>query len=438
MTPSAPRVSRPRTCPSVLVVSLLTSLGVSRVAWAEKVLAKGDDWEAYTDGRVAGFASYVSGDGPPRGTKVIDGVPESLNGGLWSVPTEPHADDSQGTVSMMRLRSGFIGNQFGFGVRGHVTPWTTVTGYIQIWAYVESDNRDKSSPNYPDVRQGYAKLEGPWGTFTAGRQRTLVSRGATDINVLYAHRWGIGFPNMIEKKGPTQGMVGFGVLGSGFGAGMIYGTPVLAGFQLNVGIFDPAAVGGPGWSGTKLARPESELTYTVTWGENGKLVLFLNGAYQKIYKPGTCVPAATNPCEEAVYGAGYGGRLEIGVFRLGIAGHYGKGLGMGFTLENSYAAADAETHLRASDGYYLQTMFVLRKFDVFAGIGAARLFLTDLDRATVALSVLKYQMGVNAGIVYNMSPNVHFDLEYFRAEAGWWLGEKQVLHCPAFGMTFNW
>ena len=163
---------------------------------------------------------------------------------------------------MMRIRTGFIGNLLGIGVRNQLTPWTTLSGYIQIWAYIESDDRNKSNPNYPDVRQGYAKLEGPWGAFTAGRQRTLISRGATDINVLYAHRWGVGFPNIVDRKGPTQGMVGFGVLGSGFAAGMIYGTPSFGGLQLNVGIFDPAAVVGPGWTGTKWVRPEAELTFT--------------------------------------------------------------------------------------------------------------------------------------------------------------------------------
>ena len=47
-------------------------------------------------------------------------------------------------------------------------------------------------------------------------------------------------------------------------------------------------------------------------------------------------------------------------------------------------------------------------------------------------------MGINGGVVYNVTPNLHFDLEYFRAEARWWLGEKQVLHTAAVGMTFNW
>ncbi|MBN2573529.1 MAG: porin [Deltaproteobacteria bacterium] len=431
MTTSRARARATHLYPFSLLFFFLAAT-VPRVVLADRVIAKGDDWEVYTNGRVAGFLSWVTGDPPPVQREGI-----SLNGGLWPVPTEPHNDDSRGTVNMMRLRSGFLGNQLGFGVRGQITPWTTVTGYVQLWAYVESEDRNKSNPNPPDVRQGYAQLEGLWGSFTAGRQRTLTSRGATDINVMYGHKWGVGFPNSIERRGPTLGMVGFGVLGSGFGAGMVYGTPSFGGLQLNVGIFDPATLGGPGWNGTKWARPETELKFERDFGATGKVVLFANGAYQKVYKPGQCNPAE-QPCEETVVGVGYGGRFEIGPARLGVAGHYGKGLGMSYALENSYAVGDAQTNLRWSDGYYVQAQVVARKFDFFAGWGIARLFLSDLDKNTPGLSVLKYQMGINGGVVYNVTPNVHVDLEYFLAKAAWWLGETQVLHCPAAGMTFNW
>ena len=408
---------------------------------AEKVIANGDDWQVYTDGRVGAFLSWVHGDGAPSANPnlVIGGQNENITGGSWPIPTEPHSDNSAGTVNMMRIRSGFLGNQLGLGVRGQVTPWTTVTGYVQFWAFVESDQRDKSQPNYVDARQGYAKLEGPWGSLLAGRTRTLFSRGATDIDVLYAHKYGVGFPNAVDKKGPTQGMVGFGVMGSGFGAGMIYGTPVLGGLQLNVGIFDPAALGGPGWNGTKYVRPESELTFERKFGETGKVVLFVDGVYQKVYKPGQCTPGPDTLCEETVEGVGYGGRFEAGIFHLGLAGFRGKGLGLSYALENSYAVADfPDLRLRWSDGYYAQTQFVLGKFDVFAGWGIVRIFLTDLDKSQPWNSAIKYQMGINAGIVYNMTPNVHFDLEYFRAADKWYLGESQILNCGASGVTFNW
>ena len=39
-------------------------------------------------------------------------------------------------------------------------------------------------------------------------------------------------------------------------------------------------------------------------------------------------------------------------------------------------------------------------------------------------------MGINGGVVYNVTPNLHLDLEYFRAEGRWWLGETAS---PAHG-----
>ena len=437
MTSPRPRARAARLYPLFV---LLAVLAIPRIVLAEKVIAQGDDWQVYTDGRVAGFLSWVHGDGAPSANPnlVIDGNNENVTAGGWPIPTEPHSDNSAGTVNMMRIRSGFLGNQLGLGVRGQVTPWTTVTGYVQIWAFVEADQRNKANTNPLDARQGYAKLEGPWGSFLAGRTRTLFSRGATDINVLYAHKWGVGFPNTVDNHGPTQGMVGFGVMGSGFGAGMIYGTPVLGGLQLNVGIFDPVTLGGPGWNGTKYVRPEFELTFERKFGQTGKVVLFADGVYQKIYLTGQC-DSSVRLCEETVEGVGYGGRFEAGPFHLGVAGFYGKGLGLSYALENSPAAADSpDLRLRWSDGYYVQTQLVLRKFDLFAGWGIVRLFRTPLDQSQPWNSAIKYQMGVNAGIVYNMTPNVHFDLEYFRAADKWYLGESQVLNCGATGVTFNW
>ncbi|MBN1611495.1 MAG: porin [Polyangiaceae bacterium] len=434
------KLPRPRALVASLsgfaLLSFSATCLVPRTALAERVLVKNDDGEVYTEGRVGGFLSYVNGDAAP-----VARPNEDINGGLWSATQAPQDvnDTSRGNIDMWRVRSGFLANQLALGARGHVTPDVSVSGYIQIWAFVESEQRNKGSANPADVRQGYGKLDSPYGAFSFGRTRTLMSRGATDINVLYAHKWGIGFPNQIDSRGPTQGMVGFGVLGSGFAAGFIYGTPTFAGLQLNVGVFDPATLGGPGWTGTKYPRPETELTFEQKFGESGKVVLFANTGYQKVYKPGQC---PNEPCDETVWGVGYGGRFEYGPVHLGAAGHIGKGLGLSYALENSYAVADAEMNLRKSDGYYVQSQVVVDKFDFFAGWGIARIFMTDLDRtpspAGTALSVIKYQMGINGGVVYNVTPNVHIDLEYFRASAAWFLGEEQTLNCGATGMIFNW
>ena len=448
MKGSRSRTPAARLCFATLL-SLSSLLALTGRAAAEKILLKSDGWEVFTDGRVGGFFSQVNGEGFPVPTFTVtnpDGstTMDTVQGGGWSAETSNAAGSNQGTVNMSRIRSGFLGNQFNFGVRGQVTPDTTVTGYISIWAFIESISRQKNSANPADVRQGYAKLEGPWGSFLAGRTRTLFSRGATDIDVLYAHKWGVGFPSTIDNTGPTAGQVGFGVLGSGFAAGLIYGTPVLGGFHLNIGAFDPAVLSGSGQTRSEYPRAEAEATFEQTFGQTGKVVVFVNGAYQETYKDGACDPTTNvGPCQTTLAGVGYGGRFELGFFHLGLAGHYGQGLGMGYALENSPAAFDNQGNPRKFDGYYAQTQFVLRRFDLFAGVGETRAFLTSLDKAATPAgsspnSVIKYQRGYNAGVVFNMTPFVHFDLEYFRAEAAWWLGEHQVLNTADFGMTFNW
>ena len=435
----------------------------TRAAHAEKTIAKGDDWEIYTDGRAGAFLSYIGGDGFPTPTFGTDATGTQVQlhdvaGGGWVADdskSDP-AGQKQGTISSMRVRTGFVGNQLGLGTRMKASDWVEVSGYIQLWSYVEADGRQKGHLSQIDVRQGWGRVKAPWGTLTAGRQRGLFSRGATDIDALYAHGWGVGFPANVDSAGtggPTNGHIGFGVIGSGFAAGFVYASPVLAGLQLTIGVYDPTESQAVNWLRTKWARPEAELNFERPLGTLGKVALFANGVYQPVYRPGYCVQDATHtaPCHETSEGVGYGGRLELGIFHLGLAGHYGKGLGLNYALEVSSAAADTAGNFRTFDGYYVQTQVALGKVDVSAGWGITRVFLTDQDKAFVpdptdatgarqifAHSVIKDQMGYSAGVVYHYRPYLHLDLDLFRAQADWYLGEKQVLYAANAGMTVAW
>jgi hypothetical protein len=459
------RVTRPYLVSFALLLTLLFSPSRAR---AEKVLFKEDRWEVYSDGRVGGFASYLFGDGaPPQSTRVqlADGswAPlHAVKGVSWVAPSEdtlldpnqPASGAAQGDINMMRVRSGFVSNWLGFGVRNQLGPRTKVMAYMQIWAYIESESRQKNRQNPADVRQGYVKVESFWGNLLIGRTRCLFSRGATDIDAMYAHRWGVGFPNPLDSNGPTSGQIGFGVLGSGFSAGMVYTTPTLAGFTLDVGLFEPIQLPASAVTRTKYLRPEGELNFEQRFSEKNKLVLFANGAVQKVYRPGACRPnSPENPgaCDVTAGGFGYGGRLEIGPVHLGVAGHRGKGLGLNYALESSEASADEFGNLRLTDGYYAQSQVAIGTVDVFAGAGITRVFLTQQDKVTQAdprdptgqtqtikNSIIKYQLGINAGAVYHFTPNLHINLDYFRAKAKWYLGEQQTLNAINGGMTFNW
>jgi hypothetical protein len=415
-------------------------------AAAEKILSHDGDWTVYSDGRAAAFVSYVRGDSFPNSAVDASGsLAHDVKGGgmladasLSATAATATGTLSQGTVERVRVRSGMIGNTFGFGVRGPATPYTTVKGYVQIWAWVESLAQEKNQINTADVRQGYVKAEGLWGSLLVGRSRGLYSRGATDIDVLYGHGFGVGFPGLVDSNGPTQGHIGFGVLGSGFASQVTYATPVLGGLQLSIGAFDPVHLQGA-WSRTKWPRAEAEMTFERHIAEMGKVVLFGNGAYQNVYK-------SLRPDSEgtAAKGFGYGGRLELGPVRLGVAGHYGYGLGLNYALEVSDASVDPETHLRKFAGYYVQSMVVLGRVDVSAGWGLTQVILNPSDNTpdpitgNIPHSVIKSQQGISCGAVYHVRPWLHVDLDLFRANFKWSLGEKQVAYIANSGMIFTW
>ncbi|MDF3066226.1 MAG: hypothetical protein K0R38_1827 [Polyangiaceae bacterium] len=448
-----------------LTFGAITLLG--RPARAEVTLVKADGWELFSSGRINGFVSYVNGQGFPLASKDSNGQLVALRGGGLSqgdASVEQSVDDmmqplDQGKIVGMRVRSGFLGNILGFGVRRKLTnDGTTLTGYIAIWSFIESEARRKYRPVPADVREGYLKLEGPWGSLLVGRSLTLFSRGATAINFLYGHGLGLGYPGSVDINGPAAGHIGFGVLANGFAAGVVYATPKFAGLQLTAGAFDPSMLAGS-WERTKYLRPEAELTYDLELGNVGKLHLFANGGWQKVYVGGSTRSATA-------YGTGYGGRLEVGPVHLGVAGHWGKGLGLSYALESNdatVASTEQQYELRTTDGYYGQLMLALgSKVDLKGGVGITRVKLLDSDRADtrnddndpntptanddanpaaqdpLAWSVAKHQLGMSGGVTYHFTKNLHLSLDYFRANFAWYLGERQAVNFVNAGATMLW
>lgn len=433
-----------------------------REARAEISLSNVGGFEAFTDGRVGGFVTYHRGDGYPPDTFLPDPNDPTMKfraqvpfgGGINANTANPIGDAAVGQPKLegTRVRSGLLGNIFGFGIRSHINEATSITGYIQFWSDIESESRRKYVPAPVDVRQGFVRIEGYWGSFQVGRQLTLFSRGAAEIDFLYGHGYGVGFPTAVDSNGTAAGHVGTGVLGPGFAGGVIYATPSLAGLRLSAAIFDPVALQGA-WDRTKWVRPEAELTFDRVIQGVGLIHLFANGGYQKVYRIGE--PDSTS---ESAYGAGYGGRLEVGPVHFGVAGHYGQGLGLYYALETTEAAYDATPRhrLRKSDGYYAQLQVVLGKFDVNAGAGIAR--VTPLGQETVTISgvptvlpadgapdasnlrqsLIKHQTGLSAAIVYHVTRSLHLDIDYFRAQFAWQLGEHQNVNFLNTGVVMTW
>lgn len=47
-------------------------------------------------------------------------------------------------------------------------------------------------------------------------------------------------------------------------------------------------------------------------------------------------------------------------------------------------------------------------------------------------------LGMSGGVVYHFTKNLHLDLDYFRANFAWYLGERQTVNFVNVGATVVW
>lgn len=459
-------------------LAVASSLFIPRIAAAEITLVEKDGWTVYMNGRFQAFLNYNKGDGFPK-KAVVDGNglgPELLGGGqsetdaLPEYPENAAATDT-GKVEELRLRTGFVGNVLGFGIKKKINDTTEVMGYTAVTTYIDSTERRKYEVVRPDWRESYLKLSGTWGSVLAGRTGVLFNRGATEITYLYGYKYGLGWPGNISSKngsGPGAGAVGFGVLANGFGAGIVYATPDLGGLQVSAGLYDANSLPGSGvWERVKWPRGEAEVTFERKFGTTGFFKLFANGAWQKVYSIET-------PAGGTIAGVGGGGRFEIGPVHLGVAGHRGNGVGMDFALQPTPAAWDGRDRknleLRTFTGFYAQAMVSATKaLDIAVGAGQTSVAQTpedkvdtvddDMNPATpsatdkmapsgidsVGFVTIKSQTGIHGSVTVHLSEQVHLAFEYFRAMFEWYkptpagpntIQPKQNFHVINAGITY--
>ncbi len=474
----------PRRAPLALGAAILLQAGLAR---ADINLVETKDWTVFVNGRMQAFLNYNEGGGLPKSPVDANGNAVSLLGGGDDSPVALEegqaADKVAGEIQDLRIRTGFVGNVLGFGFKNRLTVDTEITGYTAVTTYIDSTNRRKYLAIQPDWRESYFKIAGPWGSVVAGRTLVLFSRGATEITYLYGYKYGLGWVgnvSSLSSSGPGAGHVGFGILGNGFGAGIAYATPDIFGAQLTVGLYDANNIPGSGsLERTQWPRGEGELTYERKIGNSAMFKLFANGAWQRIYE-------RSGAGNQTISGFGYGGRVELGPIRLGLAGHQGKGIGVNFALEpnNSGWHPDLKT-FREVDGYSAHLQIVpSNKFDLMAAAGITRVHRltedvydtrdTDLDDRdgdgfadanptaaatpvqdddgtpgvpdSVGFVPMKHQIGLSAGATYHISPNLHLALEYFRAMFKWHTpvpyvagadGEEQNFNVVNLGVTYD-
>ncbi len=454
------------------VASLAACLLLPQQAAAEVTVAKGDTWEAYVSGRVGVFASYAFGDGYPvpktAGSKLQPGGGVDTNDPTLDTIFEYDAMGmklpKQGKLRKLRVRSGHYPNILSLGSRKTFGPELKLTAQVSFWGTIEPNyagalrppnrnraNGERENGVEADFREGWMRAEGSWGQLDGGRFLSVFGRGMTELDVLYGHGYGVGFPIVsrsqtapatgdLRYQGPTGGMTGFGVLGATYSGGIAYTTPSLAGLKGTFALFDPNTYSTAGWSRTNSPRPEAELAYDLR-SDSVNVHVFAAGGFQIM----------PHPVENSsVWGVSGGGRVEFGPVRVGGAGFTGKAPGVVYAFDDNASLSslssmrtvgtqmESSYELRNTRGFVGMAQVVLGPVDISAGAGQTVVLQVDADKtaaAVAATSTLKSQTGIFGAVVYHINTSLHLGLDFMTGTYAWYNGESQTLNLVNGGVT---
>lgn len=338
-----------------------------------------------------GAAAFGAGLAAPAGAVVVvggnDGWEVSFDGNVNAFYTVGDYDTGYVSESAdkdnSRVHSGFLPAFFSFNVKSPTVNGMTGSARISFAPTIHTGG-NKTQFNAQtgntglvpgingatiDTREVLANLSGAFGEISFGRTLSLFGRNAilNDMTL-----FGVGFAPGADHFGSvTFGRVGHGYTYPDFSARFQYTTPVVNGFQLAVGLYDPSNLAGVtsyagGLAGggfldeTDTPRFEGELSYSTSFN-NGSAKLWLDGSWQDI--DSTCQGAATTFAGVAatcgsITAQAWGAGAKLGYMGFEFVGYYHDHEGLGLTAQfngaSVYLDAAGNVTERAGDGYYLQ------------------------------------------------------------------------------------
>jgi hypothetical protein len=393
----------------VTTAVVLAALTWQAPALCEVTLGEGGGWRVTTDGRVNAFISVARGTGIPDSQALV--VPGAV---------DDDTKDSKEQLRSTRIRNGFLASILGFKVDKQVLKDLKVTARAALWMN-SSGGRTKNTPGGVDPRELYGKMEGSWGSFLGGSALALFGRGGILTDAAIAHEYGLGYPCSIQDAGGGAcGMAAFGAIFPAFEPGFVYTTPSLGGFELAVGMYDPALMQNSQLARAPLPRFEAEASYAYR-----ELVkVFANGFWQTLEGSPINGDMGKREDKTATAWGGQGGfMLNVGPVMAGGAGFMGQGISPITYIEENELSFDKQGVPRKSRGGFglAAITFDAIHLKVAGGAGVFRMDKSPNDPAPVSASGAgnpskpKQNFGITAGVYQTTGP-LRFALEYFRAE----------------------
>ena len=430
-------------------------------ARADVVFYDKDGWAVYTRGLIASHYQYAFGDGDPStthgvvvGGKIAAGGAEDPRGECTPTTTldaagNPVAGETcKPTLNLSRLRSGFIGTQLGLGVRRRINDQVNVDSLIAINLADISSNRAQESNKSVDVREAWAAVNTPYGTFKMGRMFMIFGSGSAPV-VLISHQYSVGNPCFVNSPTIACASVGAGPLYAAFDAQLRYETPRFAGLQLQVAAADPWVA--PTIQMTPLPRFDMELNYDQKFTESVRLRVFAQGVFQQLERR----DQMNELVKQTVMGGMGTAVLNAGGLAVGGGAWQCRGCGTRKVMEIGESANplahDGKYTLRTARGFFANAGYTMFGYTLAAGGGAAFVKPTVVDAPELAIDPATGVLGIpNTGysilkqsIAYHVTFRKQIDAiilsaEYMHWKNTWHYEEKQDQTYTGVGANYTW
>ena len=445
------------------------SIASSALFWAGNAAAdipltdpsKTDGWLVSISGQVDAYLSWafghttnLTGQGLPSDPTNPNSSPNILVGPQFGVSGNPTpagavADPINDTkLSSPRIRGGFASTILGFNVVKQVNDFLKVTFKFGLWAGIQNGTsgatpgyRSQNDAASVDWRDQYVELETPWGLVWGGRRLGLFNRGGMRMDWFLVHQHGVGNPCTVDSNGTAScGNTGVGSMFPNRNAQIGYATPLAAGFQFNIAMFDPSAI-NTDWVRTPAPRLEAEATFHREFGGTDELNIWANGLAQPIGRVKEAVPDAPTafagvPADAVreVWGVGGGAWGRTHGFAIGGTAWAGPGLGTATAFSNT--AIDDHGTLRQHFGYLGAANYRLGDFELGGSYGSSNCIETDWDKSPLNPlheSVIKHVNGTALNVAYHVGPIV-FSVDGMNIHYLWARGETQTANVVSAGL----
>ncbi|WP_221794563.1 porin [Oceanobacter mangrovi] len=246
--------------------------------------------------------------------------------------------DGANDVSQARIKMGFLPNVIGFNFSKQVDD-LKLGGRSSFWATI-NDGNSNLTDSLIDTRQFYATVDGSFGQILIGKDFALFNRS----NIL-GDEILLGFGQTMTT-GDDGNNVSFGNIGAGYlypfpNSQITYRTPDMGGFNLAVGLMDPAKRDAA--SEESRPRIEAEASYATDF-DGGSVKGWLGYMNQESKLAGDAMTAK---------GVSYGVNVKFAGLALTASGFKADGVGTA-GLGNLLTTSDGEV-----DGKLLQASYTI-------------------------------------------------------------------------------